>query len=946
MSLGKKLILTSLLLVLLPMLAVGAIAFGSLKQFGSSAASQSAEALETAAKQSLAIGSKNDRSSVMDFVTRMEIDTQKLAQSSALADFLASQSGQSIVWNEVARQQIKLIVEGIERLCHTQQTSLEKVLAHNLKVALHLFNAAGPVGTTKEEYVWNAINQLSKEKQETKLPILKVGDTVLTPNTSLDTKTPIVDDATALVGGVCTIFQRMNEQGDMLRVATNVQTTEKTRAVGTFIPALNPDGKPNSVVEPVLKGETYLGRAFVVDSWYVTAYQPLQSADGKIVGMLFVGTKERENDDLTNSIISTKIGKKGYPFVMDSKGVLIVHPKAEYVGKNTITDLKLNEFKEILTNKEAGKIGNLQYTFEGREKLVSYTYFPKWDWIICGSSYLDDLSSVATDHSKKYLIEEMIALYQLGHLATDKGDKPLYPQIRFIDAKGDEILVLKNGKLEDKLGTRANTEWFQKAITLKAGSSYITRIELAQNTGEPEIRIAVPVYHNNTIKGVVVINADWNLTRDMFAGHIYGKTGYPYIIDDKGILITHPKYTLKDNVSLAADKYGDLATLVKNEMTQSKEGVTRYAFEGVDKMVAFIPLQLGEFHYSVATTCPVSEFMATAEALRTQTQTQLRRISTHLLIAIVGLVTLGSIVGFWTSRKITLPIRKIITSLSGGSQQVSEISAQVSSTSQSLAEGATEQAAGLQETSSGLEEMSSMTKKNADSAAQANTLAGQARKAADNGAFAMKRMNQAIHEIQTSSDQTAKIIKVIDEIAFQTNLLALNAAVEAARAGEAGKGFAVVAEEVRNLAMRSAEAAKNTSSMIEESVKNSRNGVEIATEVGKALDEIVQGIGKTSDLVNEIASASQEQAQGIDQINAAVSQMDKVTQSNAANAEESASASEELSAQVVCLHHVVEDLTDLVGGSGNQTASKAGERVEWPSRSNARSTEIEIGSQE
>jgi methyl-accepting chemotaxis protein len=218
--------------------------------------------------------------------------------------------------------------------------------------------------------------------------------------------------------------------------------------------------------------------------------------------------------------------------------------------------------------------------------------------------------------------------------------------------------------------------------------------------------------------------------------------------------------------------------------------------------------------------------------------------------------------------------------------------------------------------------MSSMTRQNADNAQQANTLAGEARKAADKGTEAMTRMNSAIADIQKSSDQTAKIIKVIDEIAFQTNLLALNAAVEAARAGEAGKGFAVVAEEVRNLAMRSAEAAKNTSELIAESVKNSGNGVEIAGEVATILDEIVGGIGKTTDLVAEIAAASQEQAQGISQVNTAVTQMDKVTQQNAANAEESASASEELSSQAEQLNEMVAELTQLVGG--RSTTSRTG----------------------
>jgi len=285
-----------------------------------------------------------------------------------------------------------------------------------------------------------------------------------------------------------------------------------------------------------------------------------------------------------------------------------------------------------------------------------------------------------------------------------------------------------------------------------------------------------------------------------------------------------------------------------------------------------------------------------------------------ITIVIVSIVA-GLGIGFFLTRSITKILNRIVASLTEGAEQVTSAAGQVSGASQSLAEGATEQAASLEETSSSLEEMASMTRQNADSAQQANTLAAEARKAADTGANSMGKMDTAINEIQKSSDETAKIIKVIDEIAFQTNLLALNAAVEAARAGEAGKGFAVVAEEVRNLAMRSAEAAKNTSEMIEGSVKNASNGVDIATEVGKALSEIVEGIGKTSELVGEIAAASQEQAQGIDQVNTAVNQMDKVTQSNAANAEESASASEELSAQAEQMQGVVGQLIALVGGS-------------------------------
>ncbi len=302
-------------------------------------------------------------------------------------------------------------------------------------------------------------------------------------------------------------------------------------------------------------------------------------------------------------------------------------------------------------------------------------------------------------------------------------------------------------------------------------------------------------------------------------------------------------------------------------------------------------------------------------SLKARMESTVAQTNTLMVTMAVSGIVLGVVLAVLITMSIIKPIKRIIDALTAGSEQVAAASSQVSAASQSLAEGATEQAAGLEETSSSLEEMASMTKQNADNAQQANTLAVDARKAAGTGTESMHRMNEAIQEIQKSSDETSKIIKVIDEIAFQTNLLALNAAVEAARAGEAGKGFAVVAEEVRNLAMRSAEAAKNTSSMIEESVKNSKNGVDIATEVSKVLEEIVQSVGKTTDLVSEIAAACQEQAQGIDQVNTAIAQMDKVTQQNAANAEESASASEELTAQAGSMNDIVGELVSLVGGA-------------------------------
>jgi methyl-accepting chemotaxis protein len=177
--------------------------------------------------------------------------------------------------------------------------------------------------------------------------------------------------------------------------------------------------------------------------------------------------------------------------------------------------------------------------------------------------------------------------------------------------------------------------------------------------------------------------------------------------------------------------------------------------------------------------------------------------------------------------------------------------------------------------------------------------------------------------IKVSSDDIAKIIKTIDEIAFQTNILALNAAVEAARAGEAGMGFAVVADEVRNLAQRCAQAAKETAGKIEGAITKTGQGVEITTKVADALNEIVTKVRQVDELVTEVAGASREQTDGIAQINVAVGQMDKVTQSNAATAEESAAAAEELNSQAEVMKQSVAELLQLVGGKSEAVVKKS-----------------------
>lgn len=436
----------------------------------------------------------------------------------------------------------------------------------------------------------------------------------------------------------------------------------------------------------------------------------------------------------------------------------------------------------------------------------------------------------------------------------------------------------------------AGFDYFEEAA---GGAQVISKVTKSETTGNPVFVVAAPLHEGDAVKGIFLAVVDLNhFSKDFIRSAKVGRTGYVYLLSGEGEVIAHPDESLVLNLKAAELEFG-------RKMVEQRTGSLIYNFDDVEKLCHFEETE--ETGWIIAATAPTEELYGTANRIRT------------VNIAVAAcVVLLAVLITYLVAKSVASPIDNITTGLSEAAKQVASASDQMASSSQRMAEGASEQAASLEETSSSLEGMASKTRQNAANANQAETIVKEADSDIREATKMIKALTASMNEISGASEETQKIIKNIDEIAFQTNLLALNAAVEAARAGDAGAGFAVVADAVRSLAIRAAEAAGTTAVLIEGTRSKVSEGAQLVARTNDVFGKVQDGSMRIGVIIGEIAAASEEQAQGIEQINKAVSEMDRVIQQNAANAEETASASAEMNAQAQEVNAYATDLTGIV----------------------------------
>ena len=397
------------------------------------------------------------------------------------------------------------------------------------------------------------------------------------------------------------------------------------------------------------------------------------------------------------------------------------------------------------------------------------------------------------------------------------------------------------------------------------------------------------------LKGIMGLEIFITRLGEIVSGKKLSENASTVLINGKGLYLTHkdPQAVLKKSL------FDDVPALKeqKEKILNSESAMSLTGRFGL----YFASARFSDRDWILVSYGPLSDVYAPVTRMM-------------IIIAFLGLLMIAASIGiaYLIARSIVRPISAIASQLEQSAGQVNDAADQVADASQMLASGSSEQEAAIEKTSESLNEMASMTKNNAESAAHANQVMKDTQAVVSEAGHSMKQLIGAMTEISAASNETSRIIKSIDEIAFQTNLLALNAAVEAARAGEAGAGFAVVADEVRNLAMRATDAARSTSSLISDTAAKVKLGAEIAETSNKAFGNVADGASRVSTLVGEIADASREQSEGIDDINKAIDQMETVVQQNAATSEESAAAAEEMKAQSDAMKEQVRRIVALI----------------------------------
>jgi methyl-accepting chemotaxis protein len=754
----------------------------------------------------------------------------------------------------MTRQHLQQTVRDLLVLCESSHARTLDDLQRRARVLRASIDRAGGVVNGKDKVAWDAVEQVSGRHVSVELPQLMLGGTSVAKVTSLKEPSPAVDDIAAQIGGRVTLFQRMNDAGDMLRVATNVPRAG-ARATGTFVAAKNADGSANPVIATVLGGRPYEGRARVADEWLITRYEPLTDASGKVVGMLFVGDTDTAYRTVRESMLRLRIGDTGYAFAIqasgDDRGKYAVSKDGKRDGEQ-IWDAKdasgrffIREMVESAVRRP-GEVTTIDYPWknagdaEPRRKVSAYAYFEPWQWVIGAGMIHDEAfgparrAVSAVDGIAWTTAEVGLAALALALITALIASRMLAGPIERMRHAAKAVAL---GDLSVEVDHQDRDEIGELAESMRA------RAAAAERLAAGDFSDAVTLASEADALGRAMQTM---------------QTSVEALVHDAARLTEAAREgALSERVDLSRHR-----------------GEYRRVVEGMNGLLGAVEEPIHE---------AARVIRALAEGDLTQRVTGDRR-GDHAII----------------KDALNEALDHVEASLSGvltAAEQIAAASNQVDEGSAAVASDAGALSTSVEQAVARLQALGAATAQNARRATEATSLGVEAKGASGEGVAGIQKLDAAMTRIRESGDRTREILASIEEIAFQTNLLALNAAVESARAGEAGRGFAVVADEIRKLAQRSSEASKRTGRILAESSACTQEGLGLNAQVRECLQRIARSVDRVDDALRGIREASDEQGRDVNELERAMTAVARVTSEAAGHADEQASTAAELREQ-------------------------------------------------